>query len=61
VARHPHQLPALFRTALDARIAQSALNSGRRLLGTHLGFPGATSPPLWLEQDYNLAVSALQD
>jgi hypothetical protein len=24
LARHPHQLPALFRTGRDARIAQSA-------------------------------------
>ena len=39
LARQPRQLPALARTALDARIAATALRRGRRLLGAGLGFP----------------------
>jgi adenosylhomocysteine nucleosidase len=39
VMRKPSQLPALARTALDARIAEAALIRGRRLLGAGLGFP----------------------
>ncbi len=39
LARQPNQLPALARTALDARIAATALRRGRRLLGAGLGFP----------------------
>jgi hopanoid-associated phosphorylase len=39
VARQPSQLPALARTALDARTAGAALRRGRRLLGKGLGFP----------------------
>jgi hopanoid-associated phosphorylase len=39
VVRQPRQLPALARTALDARIAGAALRRGRRLLGAGLGFP----------------------
>jgi hopanoid-associated phosphorylase len=39
VLQKPGQLPALVRTALDARIASSALRRGRRMLGTGLGFP----------------------
>ena len=32
VARRPHELPALLRTALDARAARATLLRGRRLL-----------------------------
>ncbi len=39
VVQQPSQLPALMRTALDARIARGALRRGRRLLGAGLGFP----------------------
>jgi adenosylhomocysteine nucleosidase len=39
VMQQPSQLPALTRTALDARIARAALRRGRRLLGVGLGFP----------------------
>ena len=39
VLRQPRQLPALARTALDARTAEAALRRGRRLLGAGLGFP----------------------
>jgi hypothetical protein len=39
VLKQPSQLPALVRTALDARIASAALRRGRRVLGTGLGFP----------------------
>jgi adenosylhomocysteine nucleosidase len=39
VVRQPGQLPALVRTALDARIARAALLRGRRMLGAGLGFP----------------------
>ena len=39
VMRQPSQLPALARTALDARTAGAALRRGRRLLGAGLGFP----------------------
>jgi adenosylhomocysteine nucleosidase len=39
VVQQPNQLPALMRTALDARIAREALRRGRRLLGAGLGFP----------------------
>ena len=39
VLREPSQLPALVRTALDARVARAALRRGRRLLGAGLGFP----------------------
>jgi len=39
LARQPSQLRALARTALDARIAATALRRGRRLLGAGLGFP----------------------
>src|SRR5437763_935908 len=38
-ARQPSQLPALARTALDARGAAAALRRGRRLLGAGLAFP----------------------
>jgi adenosylhomocysteine nucleosidase len=61
LARHPQQLPALFRTGRDARIAQRALISGRRLLGTHLAFPGGNTPPLPREQYRDLGLLALQD
>jgi adenosylhomocysteine nucleosidase len=37
--QQPRQLPALVRTALDARIARAALRRGRQLLGARLGFP----------------------
>jgi len=39
VIQQPSQLPALMRTALDARIARNALRRGRRSLGVGLGFP----------------------
>src|SRR4029453_13308952 len=39
VMRQPSQLPALARTALDARTAGAALRRGRRLLGAGLSFP----------------------
>jgi hypothetical protein len=39
VVRQPRQLPALARTALEARTAGAALRRGRRLLGVGLGFP----------------------
>jgi hypothetical protein len=39
VVRQPSQLPALARTALEARTAGAALRRGRRLLGIGLGFP----------------------
>ncbi|MGA7489075.1 MAG: hypothetical protein WBW74_19300 [Xanthobacteraceae bacterium] len=39
VMRQPRQLPALTRTALEARTAGAALRRGRRLLGVGLGFP----------------------
>jgi hopanoid-associated phosphorylase len=39
VLRQPGQLPALVRTALDARVACRALRRGRRRLGPGLGFP----------------------
>ena len=32
-------MPALMRTAMDARAARAALQRGRRLLGAGLGFP----------------------
>ena len=46
VMRQPSQLPALTRTALDARIAAAALRRGRRLLGAGLGFPYFSEPVL---------------
>jgi hopanoid-associated phosphorylase len=39
IMRRPHQLPALFRTALDARAARASLLRGRQLLGPGLGLP----------------------
>jgi adenosylhomocysteine nucleosidase len=39
VLRQPHQLPALMRTALDARAARASLRRGRQLLGPGLGMP----------------------
>jgi adenosylhomocysteine nucleosidase len=39
VVEEPSQLPALVRTALDARVARAALRRGRRQLGAGLGFP----------------------
>src|SRR2546430_14863991 len=44
--RQPSQLPALTRTALDARIAAAALRRGRRLLGAGLGLPYFSEPVL---------------
>jgi adenosylhomocysteine nucleosidase len=52
VMRQPGQLPALARTALDARTAAAALRRGRRMLGAGLGFPYFEEPAL----DANLAV-----
>src|SRR5215469_17452750 len=46
VMRQPSQLPALTRTALDARVAAAALRRGRRLLGAGLGFPYFSEPVL---------------
>jgi hopanoid-associated phosphorylase len=46
VVRQPSQLPALTRTALDARIAAAALRRGRRALGAGLGFPYFSEPVL---------------
>ena len=46
VVRQPSQLPALTRTALDARTAAAALRRGRRLLGAGLGFPYVSEPVL---------------
>src|SRR5262249_3904420 len=46
VVRQPSQLPALTRTALDARVAAGALRRGRRLLGAGLGFPYFSEPAL---------------
>jgi adenosylhomocysteine nucleosidase len=40
VIRHPRQLPALLRVAVDARAAQLALRAGRQRLGAGLAFPG---------------------
>jgi len=37
--RQPSQLPALLRTALDARAARASLLRGRRLVGPGLGLP----------------------
>jgi hopanoid-associated phosphorylase len=37
--RRPSQMPALLRTAFDARAARAALQRGRSLLGAGLGFP----------------------
>jgi hopanoid-associated phosphorylase len=39
VMRRPRQMPALFRTALDARAARATLMRGRQLLGPGLGLP----------------------
>jgi adenosylhomocysteine nucleosidase len=39
LARKPHQLPGLLRTAADARAALRALSRGRRLLGLGLAYP----------------------
>jgi adenosylhomocysteine nucleosidase len=39
LARSPRQLPALFRNAVDARMAFRALSRSRRLLGPGLGYP----------------------
>jgi len=39
VLRRPRELPALLRTALDARAARATLLRGRQLLGPSLGLP----------------------
>ena len=39
VLEQPSQLPALIRTALDARTSGAALRHGRQMLGAALGFP----------------------
>ncbi len=39
VLQRPGDLPALFRTALDARAARATLLRGRQLLGPRLGLP----------------------
>ena len=39
VLKQPGQIPELVRTALDARVARSALYAGRQMLGAGLGFP----------------------
>ena len=43
VMQQPGQVPALVRTALDARITGTAMRRGRRLLGAGLGFPHFSS------------------
>jgi hypothetical protein len=37
VIKHPQELPALLRTALDARAARATLMRGRQVLGPSLG------------------------
>jgi adenosylhomocysteine nucleosidase len=44
VVRQPSQIPALVRTALDARIAELALRRGRRLLGAGFNCPYFSEP-----------------
>jgi adenosylhomocysteine nucleosidase len=44
IVQQPSQLPALVRTALDARIARAALRRGRKMLGAGLGFPDFRDP-----------------
>jgi adenosylhomocysteine nucleosidase len=39
LAQRPIQLPALLRTAMDARTARAELRRGRRILGPGFGFP----------------------
>lgn len=39
IMRRPRELPALLRTALDARAARTTLLRGRQLLGPRLGIP----------------------
>ena len=55
VVREAGQLPALVRTALDARVARAALRRGRGMLGSGLGFPyfrsGSPEIPASLAQD----------
>jgi hopanoid-associated phosphorylase len=46
VVRQPSQIPALARTALEARTAGAALRRGRRLLGVGLAFPYFREVPL---------------
>ena len=41
LARRPWELPALFRTGMEAEAAFAALLRGRQLLGPALGRPGA--------------------
>jgi hopanoid-associated phosphorylase len=45
VLEQPSQLPALMRTARDARIAGAALRRGRWMLGAGLGFPDFDERP----------------
>lgn len=44
VMRQPRELPALMRTALDARAARATLVRGRRLLGPGLGLADFVAP-----------------
>src|SRR5262249_7926906 len=44
VARHPTQIPALVRTAVDAWTTRKALRLGRRLLGVGLRCPYFNEP-----------------
>src|SRR5262249_58683219 len=44
VTRHPNQIPALVRTAVDAWTARKALRLGRRLLGMGLSCPYFNEP-----------------
>ena len=39
VVQRPRELPALLRTALDARAARATMIRGRQLLGPGLGLP----------------------
>jgi adenosylhomocysteine nucleosidase len=44
--RQPRELPALIRTALDARVARASLIRGRQLAGLCFGFPDFGQPAL---------------
>jgi adenosylhomocysteine nucleosidase len=48
VTKHPRELPALMRTALDAAAARATLLRGRQLLGPSFGLADYTQPELHL-------------